>query len=89
MSESCEDDHLDIAIEKGEIVKCIRKLKNNKTGGSDGLVGELLSSGMVCLLEQLSGLRKPFLGNGERALLLICLRKVIGRIRVIIEVSLY
>ena len=32
MSESCEDDHLDIAIEKGEIVKCIRKLKNNKTG---------------------------------------------------------
>ena len=42
MSESCEDDRLDIAIEKSEIVKCIRKLKNNKTGGSDGLVGELL-----------------------------------------------
>ena len=40
MSESCEDDYLD--IEKGEIVKCIRKLKNNKTGESDGLVGELL-----------------------------------------------
>ena len=56
MSESCEDDCLDIAIEKSEIVKCIRKLKNNKTGGSDGLVGELLKyggSGMVCLLEQL------------------------------------
>ena len=33
MSESCEDDRLDIAIEKSEIVKCIRKLKNNKTGG--------------------------------------------------------
>ena len=31
MSESCKDDGLDIAIEKGEIVKCIR------TGGSDGL----------------------------------------------------
>ena len=31
MLESCEDDRLDIAIEKGEIVKCIRKL-NNKTG---------------------------------------------------------
>ena len=36
---------------------------------------------MVRLLEQLfsvvqlSGMRKPFLGNGERALLLICLRK--------------
>ena len=55
MSESCEDDRLDIAIEKSEIVKCVRKL-NNKTGGSDGLVGELLKyggSGMVCLLEQL------------------------------------
>ena len=36
MSESCEDDRLDIALEKSEIVKCIRKLKNNKTGGSDG-----------------------------------------------------
>ena len=32
MSESYEDDPLDIAIEKGEIVKCIRNLKNNKTG---------------------------------------------------------
>ena len=33
-----------------------RKLKNNKTGGSDGIVGELLKyggSGMVDLLEQL------------------------------------
>ena len=53
VSESHEDDRLDIAIEKGEIVKCIRK---HKTGGSDGLVGELLKyggSGMVCLLEQL------------------------------------
>ena len=45
MSESCEDDHLDMAIEKSEIVKCIRKLKNSKTGGSDGLVGELLKYG--------------------------------------------
>ena len=35
---------------------CVRKLKNNKTGGSDGLVGELLKyggSGMVELLKQL------------------------------------
>ena len=95
MSESCEDDHLHIAKEKGEIVKCIRKLKTNKTGGNNGLVGELLKyggSGMVRLLEQLfqlSGMRKPFLGNGERSLSLICLRKVIGRIQVIIQVSLY
>ena len=32
------------------------KAKNSKTGGRDGLVGQLLrngSSGMVCLLEQL------------------------------------
>ena len=53
MSELCEDEFLDNEIEKGEIVKCI---KNNKTGGSDGLVGELLKyggSGMVYLLEQL------------------------------------
>ena len=51
MSESCED--VDIAIEKGD---SIRNLKNNETGESDGLVGELLKyggSGMVCLLEQL------------------------------------
>ena len=33
MSESCDDDRLELAIEKSEIVKCIRKLKNNKTGG--------------------------------------------------------
>ena len=52
----CGDDCLDIATEKGEIVKFIRKLKKNKTGRSGGLVGELLKyggSGMVCLLEQL------------------------------------
>ena len=56
MSELCEDEFLDKEIEKGVIVKCIRKLKNNKTGGTDGLVGELLKyggSGMVYLLEQL------------------------------------
>ena len=41
MSELCEDEFLDKEIEKGEI-KCIRKLKNNKTRGSDGLVSELL-----------------------------------------------
>ena len=58
-------------------------------------MGELLKyggSGMVCLIEQLFSVvwhEEPFLGNGERALLLICLRKVIGRIRVIRKVSLY
>ena len=56
MSGSCEDAFLDKGIEKAEIAKCLKKLKNNKTGGTDGLVGELLKyggSGMVCLLEQL------------------------------------
>ena len=56
LSKVCEDEALDREIEKAEIVKCICKLKNNKTGGSDGLVGELLKyggSGMVYLLEHL------------------------------------
>ena len=61
-------------IEKGEIAKCVRKLKNNKTGGSDGIVGELLKydgSGMADLLEQLFSV----IWQEERALLLIYLRK--------------
>ena len=33
---------LDKEIEKGEIAKCLRKLKNSKTGGSDGIVSKLL-----------------------------------------------
>ena len=54
--EEAGDAFLDKEVEKGEIAKCVRKLKNNKTGGSDGIVGELLKyggSGMVDLLEQL------------------------------------
>ena len=56
LSEEAVDDFLDKEIEKGEITKCVRKLKNYKTGGSDGIVGELLKYGglrMVDLLEQL------------------------------------
>ena len=49
MSGSCDDAFLDKGIEKAEIAKC---LKNNKTGGSDGLVGELLKFWMFSLLEQ-------------------------------------
>ena len=41
----CEDEYLDREIQKGEIEKYLPKLKNNKTGGSDGLVGELLKYG--------------------------------------------
>ena len=92
LSEEAGDAFLDKEVEKGEIAKCVRKLKNNKTGGSDGIVGELLKyggSGMVDLLEQLFGRRRLSLGNGETALLLIFLRKGIERILVIIGVSPY
>ena len=53
---SSENDRLDRQIDREEIAQCVKKQKNNKTGGCDGIVGELLkcgSSGMVCLLEQL------------------------------------
>ena len=43
ISGSCRKDFLDRKIERKEILACIKKIKNNKTGGSDGLVGELLS----------------------------------------------
>ena len=44
-----DDPVLDREIELQEIARCVRKLKNNKTGGSDGLVGELKygGSGMI------------------------------------------
>ena len=51
-----DDPVLDWEIELQEIARCVRKLKNNKTGGSDGLVGELLKyggSGMIHLLHKL------------------------------------
>ena len=51
-----ENDRLDRQIDREEIAPCVKKLKNNKTGGCDGIVGELFKyggSGMVCLLEQL------------------------------------
>ena len=56
LSEEVADSLLDKEIEKGEIAKCLRNLKNSKAGGSDGIVDELLKyggSGMVDLLEQL------------------------------------
>ena len=53
LSEVSENDRLDRQIDREEIAQCIKK---HKTGGCDGIVGELLKyggSGMVCLLEQL------------------------------------
>ena len=55
-SGECGEGGLDREIELGEIGKCVRKLKNNKSGGSDGLVGNLLKcggSGMIELLHRL------------------------------------
>ena len=56
VSKACEDSVLDMEIEREEIAVCVRKLKNNKTGDCDGLVGELLKyggSGMIDLLQLL------------------------------------
>jgi len=49
----CDDEYLDGELRKGEIEKCVCELKNNKTGGSDGLVGELLKYGGVGMVDQL------------------------------------
>ena len=53
LSEVSENDRLDRQIDREEIAQCVKKLKNNKAGGCDGIVGEYGCSGMVCLLEQL------------------------------------
>ena len=51
-----DDSVFDGQIQLEEIAKCVWKLKNNKTAGSDGMVGELLKyggSGMIELLQRL------------------------------------
>ena len=56
MSSARKDKVLDRDISYAEIKKCLKSLKNNKTGGNDGLVGELFKyggSGMVNLLKAL------------------------------------
>ena len=61
MRQLYEDEVLDKVVDRNEIAQCLRKIKNNKTGGSDGLVGELLKyggKGMVLLLEKLFGVRR-------------------------------
>ena len=64
LSVDCEDDIFDRDIDPAEISRCLRKLKNNRRGGSDGLVGELLKyggSGMLNLCNscfQLFGMRR-------------------------------
>ena len=40
LSEVSENDRLDRQIDREEIAQCIKKLKNNKTGGGGGVMGE-------------------------------------------------
>ena len=87
LSMEVADSLLDKEIEKGEIAKCLRNLKNSKTGGSDGIVGKLLKYGgseMVYLLEQLFSVIwqeeiVPAMEGEGRALLLIYLKNGTGR----------
>ena len=58
MSSLQKDKGLDRGISYEEIKKCSKSLKNNKTGGNDGLVGELFKyggKGMANLLKVLYG----------------------------------
>ena len=58
MSSLQKDKGLDRGISYAEIKKCSKSLKNNKTGGNDGLVGELFKyggKGMANLLKLLYG----------------------------------
>ena len=41
LSKVYEDSVFDGRIECEEVAKCVRRLKNNETGDSDGIVGEL------------------------------------------------
>ena len=38
---------LDRQIDREDITQCVKKLKNNKTGGCDGIVGELLKDAVA------------------------------------------
>ena len=55
--QNLKDLDLDKEIEESEIVRCIKKLKNNKTGGGDGIVDELLKYGGVGMVKMLGKLR--------------------------------
>ena len=51
-----KDLDLDKEIEESKIVRCIKKLKNNKTRGGDGIVSELLKYGRVGMVKMLGKL---------------------------------
>ena len=54
--QNLKDLDLDKEIEESERVRCINKLKNNKTGGGDGIVSELLKYGGVGMVKMLGKL---------------------------------
>ena len=54
--QNLKDLDLDKEIEESEIVRCINKLSNNKTGGGDGIVSELLKYGGVGMVKMLGKL---------------------------------
>ena len=43
MSELYDEEVLDKVLDRNDIAQCLRKIMNNKTEGSDGLVGDLLA----------------------------------------------
>ena len=45
------DEDLDMEIDGAEIMHCVHKLKNNKTGGNDGFVGEMFKYGGCGMVE--------------------------------------
>ena len=53
MSHSFVDGGLDGEIQLAEIARCLRSLKSNMTGGSDGLVGELMKYGEMGMVDLL------------------------------------
>ena len=75
-----------------KLKKCSKSLKNNKTGGNDGLVGELFKyggKGMANLLKVLNGVvwtEESILKQWRQGLIV---RKVMLRIQVITEALHY
>ena len=65
--QNLKDLDLDKEIEESEIVRCINKLKNNKTGGGDGMVSELLKYGGVGMVKMLGKLYATYLEGRVRA----------------------
>ena len=93
--QNLKDLDLDKEIEKSEIVtcRCIKKLKNNKSKGGDGIVSELLKYGGVGMVKMLGKLyaliwKEEYVPMKWREgfIVIACLIKGIRKIQVIIEV---